>query len=288
MSEQLQLRRGTSAQVAAFTGAQGEVAVDTTFNRLVVQDNTTVGGFSAGIERRTAIADAAYSALPTDRIVAYSSLTAARAVTLPAAANYPTGARLMVVDETGACSSANTITVTRAGSDLIDGQTTTVINSSYGFVGLESDGISKWTLIESMSTVARSPKGASIQFGVIEFLTATLSGSSYVCATQLPSPALILSVGAYVTTAITGSGSPTGFNVGDQGSQGDGSASATRFANGVGLAAGSSSAGIAGQPFYNFTGTNILLAPSGGSSPSFTGGVVRLSIHLAFCNPSTS
>lgn len=47
MSEQLQLRRGTAAQVAAFTGAQGEVVVDTTNNRLVVQDGTTGGGFAA-------------------------------------------------------------------------------------------------------------------------------------------------------------------------------------------------------------------------------------------------
>ncbi|MDR3407930.1 MAG: hypothetical protein P4L68_05480 [Methylovirgula sp.] len=47
MSEQLQLRRGTAAQVAAFTGAQGEVVVDTTNNRLVIQDGTTAGGFAA-------------------------------------------------------------------------------------------------------------------------------------------------------------------------------------------------------------------------------------------------
>jgi hypothetical protein len=44
MSEQLQLRRGTAAQVAAFTGAQGEVVVDTTNNRLVLQDGATAGG----------------------------------------------------------------------------------------------------------------------------------------------------------------------------------------------------------------------------------------------------
>ena len=47
MSEQLQLRRGTAAQVAAFTGAQGEVVVDTTNNRLVIQNGTTTGGFAA-------------------------------------------------------------------------------------------------------------------------------------------------------------------------------------------------------------------------------------------------
>jgi hypothetical protein len=47
VSEQLQLRRGTGSQVASFTGAQGEVVVDTTNNRLVLQDGVTAGGFPA-------------------------------------------------------------------------------------------------------------------------------------------------------------------------------------------------------------------------------------------------
>jgi Major tropism determinant N-terminal domain len=44
---QVQYRRGTATQVAAFTGAQGELVVDTTNNRVVVQDGATVGGFPA-------------------------------------------------------------------------------------------------------------------------------------------------------------------------------------------------------------------------------------------------
>jgi hypothetical protein len=46
-SEQLQLRSGTQSQIAAFTGAQAEVAVDTTNNRVVVQDGSTAGGWPA-------------------------------------------------------------------------------------------------------------------------------------------------------------------------------------------------------------------------------------------------
>src|ERR1700757_5034591 len=44
---QVQYRRGTASQVAAFTGAQGELVVDTTNNRVVVQDGATAGGFPA-------------------------------------------------------------------------------------------------------------------------------------------------------------------------------------------------------------------------------------------------
>jgi len=44
---QLQFRRGTAAQMATFTGAPGEVVVDTSNNRLVVHDGATAGGWPA-------------------------------------------------------------------------------------------------------------------------------------------------------------------------------------------------------------------------------------------------
>ncbi len=62
MSEQLQLRRGTATQVAAFTGAIGEVVVDTTNGRLVLQDGTTPGGIPAAKKSEIATAPFAASA----------------------------------------------------------------------------------------------------------------------------------------------------------------------------------------------------------------------------------
>ena len=44
MSRQIQIRRGTAAENDAFTGAIGEVTMDTTNNTLRVHDGTTVGG----------------------------------------------------------------------------------------------------------------------------------------------------------------------------------------------------------------------------------------------------
>lgn len=44
---QLQRRRGTQAQVLAATGAAGELIVDTTNNRVCVQDGVTAGGWPA-------------------------------------------------------------------------------------------------------------------------------------------------------------------------------------------------------------------------------------------------
>jgi hypothetical protein len=46
MSTQVQYRRGSNVQVAAFTGALGELVIDTTNKIVVVQDGATVGGFA--------------------------------------------------------------------------------------------------------------------------------------------------------------------------------------------------------------------------------------------------
>ena len=45
MSTQVQFRRGTTAEHSSFTGALGEVTVDTERNVCVVHDATTAGGF---------------------------------------------------------------------------------------------------------------------------------------------------------------------------------------------------------------------------------------------------
>lgn len=45
MATQLQLRRGTTAENNVFTGAVGEVTVDTDTNALRVHDGSTTGGF---------------------------------------------------------------------------------------------------------------------------------------------------------------------------------------------------------------------------------------------------
>lgn len=45
MSTQLQRRRGTTVQHSTFTGATGELTVDTTKNTVVVHDGSTAGGF---------------------------------------------------------------------------------------------------------------------------------------------------------------------------------------------------------------------------------------------------
>ncbi len=50
---QTQLRRGSTTDHSSFTGAVGEVTVDTTKHVAVVHDGSTVGGFPLALESHT-------------------------------------------------------------------------------------------------------------------------------------------------------------------------------------------------------------------------------------------
>ena len=50
MAKQLQLRRGTTTEHSTFTGAIGEITVDTTKDTIVVHDGTTAGGKPLAVE----------------------------------------------------------------------------------------------------------------------------------------------------------------------------------------------------------------------------------------------
>jgi hypothetical protein len=284
LSEQLQLRRGTASQVVAFTGAAGEVVFDTTNNRIVASDGVTVGGYpipklsEVQTNSRTAISDAAYTALLTDRLVAYTALTAARIITLPAASAYPGGTRLVIIDESGNCSTTKTLTTAAAGTDTIDGAISAVVNQAYGFIGLESNGVSHWTIIDqgfmpALANVAAAAHGASIQMQVIE-QTVTLSGASTNASVPIPANCIVLAVGARVLTAIAGA---TSYEIGVSGDL-------SQFGSLLSVPAGSSNFGLIGPTAF-YTNTTIVITAAGGS---FTGGQVRLSISILLANPSAA
>ena len=69
MSRQIQLRRGTQDEHEKFTGAPGEVTVDTTNNTIRVHDGQTVGGTPM------ARADSVTDMTGTDYVVAWQAPT---------------------------------------------------------------------------------------------------------------------------------------------------------------------------------------------------------------------
>lgn len=96
-----------------------------------------------------------YTVLSTDRYVyTTAAFTAPRTWTLPAANSLAAGTTIWVQDAISAVSATNTLTVARAGADLIDGGgTTLVISSAAGGITFTTDGVSNWGVpIQTVST----------------------------------------------------------------------------------------------------------------------------------------
>lgn len=133
----------TITNVTALDNVLGDISDGGTGPIKIVKDNI---GYTEG---RAVVADSAYTVKSTDRIVAYTSLSAARTVALPAASNYPVGKRLVIIDESGSASPSNTISIDPDGTDTVDGSNTTqvLINVPRGRCELESNGSNGWGLL---------------------------------------------------------------------------------------------------------------------------------------------
>lgn len=90
----------------------------------------------------TAVSDTAYAVLTTDQVIEYTTLTAARTVTLPTAASV-TGKWYIIKDGTGKASYLS-ITIATTSSQTIDGSTTLVMSNAYQVTRVYSNG-SNWS-----------------------------------------------------------------------------------------------------------------------------------------------
>jgi len=97
---------------------------------------------------RTTIADADYTVLDTDYLVAYTSISAPHTVNLPTAVGR-TGRVVEVKDESGSAGVVNTITIDPSGAETIDGAATLVIATARGRACLYSDGVN-WQVLNAI------------------------------------------------------------------------------------------------------------------------------------------
>lgn len=118
-------------------------------DNLVSLGDTThrwAGLFNSGVVsgKHNLQSGATYTAVAGDFGVIMTS-SSARTVTLPAANAFVAGQLIYVKDGNGNAGT-NNVTVSRAGSDTIDGgsATSVVISTNNGKIWLESDGVSKW------------------------------------------------------------------------------------------------------------------------------------------------
>ena len=90
----------------------------------------------------TAVSNTDYTALASDTIIGFTSLSANRTVALPPAASVPAGKQLIIKDELGSCAPSRTITV----SGTIDGAPNVVLNSAHAKLHVYSNGTA-WSRI---------------------------------------------------------------------------------------------------------------------------------------------
>jgi hypothetical protein len=113
---------------------------------------------SLNIDERTTFNNANYTAVSTDRYVAQvGTMTSSRTVTLPLASSVNAGQSLIIIDESGTVNTSNTIIINRAGSDLINGLTSSTLRSAYGRAILYSNGSNAWT--DSVTGISRGGTG---------------------------------------------------------------------------------------------------------------------------------
>ena len=76
MAKLLKLRRGTTSQHSSFTGAEGEVTVDTDKETLVVHDGSTQAGFPLAAEDLTNVSSATIAGRLSADSIATSKIAA--------------------------------------------------------------------------------------------------------------------------------------------------------------------------------------------------------------------
>jgi hypothetical protein len=113
--------------------------------------------------------------------------------------------------------------------------------------------------------LAAAPMGSAIDAGVEEELLEGLSGTSVETTIAIPDRVIVLGVSTRTVTTVTGGVS---YDCGIAGEP-------AKFGGSLGIAAGSTNAGVIGpQAFY--AATPVRLTANGGA---FTGGAVRVAVH---------
>jgi hypothetical protein len=104
------------------------------------------------IDERTAVSDANYTVLLTDRYVGLTAITAARTFSLPAASTLNAGQELIIQDESGNLSGVLTLTLTPNGTDKINNASSVVLLTPYAQVILKCNGSNGWFYSGSANT----------------------------------------------------------------------------------------------------------------------------------------
>lgn len=154
------------------------------------------------IDQRSTFSNANYVVLSTDRYVAQvGTMSAPRTITLPAANSVNAGQKLVIADESGTVSTANTLTITAAGSDTIDGSASKTIRSAYGEADLTSNGSNMW--FRPVTGIGSGGTGLSVTPVDGQLLIGQTSTNSYVQGTLTAGTGISITNGSGAITLST-------------------------------------------------------------------------------------
>ena len=148
MAKQVQFRRGTTSQHSTFTGAVGEITVDTDKNTAVVHDGSTAGGHPLA----TSLADLGVTASAADLnatdVTTLGTVEASKVVTADASGNITSAGSINIGD--GAAirfGSSNDLSISHDGSNSYINELGTgdlVIQTNGAKVGIASSSPFEW------------------------------------------------------------------------------------------------------------------------------------------------
>lgn len=153
------------------------------------------------VDSFTGHGDSTYTILATDRTVGTNaSFTASRTWTLPAANAVNAGQEIIIADFQGTVTGTNTLVISRAGSDTINGGTSVTISVGNGAYMLKSDGSSKWTaqaLGATATTGVSSVGGVTGAVGVANGLEISGSNIQVSAARRTAPTTSVVTIGAH-------------------------------------------------------------------------------------------
>jgi hypothetical protein len=142
---QVQWARGTTAQVAAYTGSTGELVLNTDDWSLQAQDGVAAGGWVVRprLNVRTVTGTGAQIVNVTDDLIAWAAATAATATfTLPSVPRLGEAHSFKYLAASGSYS----LTVAAPSGQTIDGQSTVSIDTLYAALRVVYIGSNQWII----------------------------------------------------------------------------------------------------------------------------------------------
>ncbi|HZT87391.1 MAG TPA: hypothetical protein VFA12_05430 [Stellaceae bacterium] len=143
---QVQWARGTTAQVAAYTGPAGELVLNTDDWSLSAQDGSTPGGWVVRPRRNVRIVTAtgAQAVSLTDDLIAWAPTTpAAVTFTLPSAPRVGETHGFKYLLTPGG---TYALTVAAASGQTLDGQPSIALTAAYGYLEAVYVGGNQWVV----------------------------------------------------------------------------------------------------------------------------------------------